>query len=261
MKRNTALFGASLVAGVAAASGLIMTSNASSAAPGDTFGVVWHNTVDDSGSNGAWVTGAYGNDMSFSGSASAGKGTFQLSAFPDAPTVTVSVACDGADPVTTVTGGGAAGTYAAGKSVPLNEFSGVEYVIGTVTFGSKTIGDHSVGAYIAMGGGLGDSYVALTGIDCEAAPTSSSTTPSSSSSTTPSSSSSTTPSSSTTNPPSSSTTNPPSSSTTAPPSSSTTAPPSSTTTNPPTEPPTTTPPPTTEPPTPTPTTTKLPVTG
>lgn len=248
MKRNTALFGASLVAGVAAASGLIMTSTASSAADGNTYyGVNWADATSGE-TSGGWTTGAYADPygIEFSGAATAGTGTFKLAA--GGSTVSVTTTCVAGKPSVTVVGGGAAGVHTGG-SVSLAKFTGASDAVGTVTFATKTVGNHAAGAYINFAPGLDGTWVALTGADC-AAPTSSS-------------SSSTTPSSSTTNPPSSSTTNPPSSSTTAPPSSSTTAPPTSTTTPPSssTTAPPTTPPATTEPPTPTPTTTTLPVTG
>ena len=154
MRRNTALFGASLVAGVAAASGLIMTGGTSSAATG--YGAVWANTATGSGSGGKWVNGAYGDSIgSFFGRASGAAGTFSLSAINGAPTVSVSVACVSGEAVTTVVGGGSAGTHAAGSVVPLGEFSGEPFVEGTVTFG-KSYNGHISGAYInldALGGG------------------------------------------------------------------------------------------------------------
>lgn len=245
MKRNTALFGASLVAGLAAASGLIATSTTSSAAAGDTFyGVNW--TDGTSGqTSGGWKTGAYADPygFEFAGTATAGTGTFTLTAVPGSATVSVATTCVDGAPSVTVSGGGAAGTYTGG-SVSLAKFVNASDAQGTVTFATQSVGGHAVGAYINLSPGLDGTWVALTGADCA---TATSTPPTS---TTSSSSSSTT-----TPPPTSSTTNPPTSSTTPPPST-TTPPPSSSTTAPPT-----TPPPTTEPPTPTPTTTTLPVTG
>lgn len=242
MKRNTALFGASLVAGVAAASGLIMTSGTSSAA-GTYYGATWADPAQ--GTSGGWADGTYGDATSgsFWGTAAAGKGTFQTVIGDQ---VTISVACDGDAAVTTVVGGGAAGTYHEGDKVSLDKFvNGGGNVEGTVYFG-KTVAGHTAGAYIDMPAFAPGTFAAVGGADC-AAPTSTSTT--------------NPPTSTTTNPPTSTTTNPPTSTTTNPPTSTGTNPPSSTTTNPPTSTPPTTPPPTTEPPTPTPTTTTLPVTG
>lgn len=248
MKRNTALFGASLVAGVAAASGLIMTSTTSSAAPGDTFyGVAWADGTSGE-SSGGWTTGAYTDPygVEFSGAATSGSGTFKLDA--GGVTVTVRTTCDAGKPSVTVVGGGAAGVHTGG-SVSLAKFSGYKNAVGTVTFASTKIGGHAAGAYINFAPGLDGTWVALTGADCAAAPTSTPPT------------STTNPPTSTTNPPTSTATNPPTSTGTNPPTSTGTNPPTSTTTNPPTSTPPTTPPPTTEPPTPTPTTTTLPVTG
>ncbi|MFC6704979.1 hypothetical protein [Flexivirga alba] len=240
MKRNTALFGASLVAGVAAASGLIATGTASSAAAGDTFyGVAWADGT--SGQASGWTTGAYADPYGyeFSGTASAGSGTFKLAA--GGATVTVKTTCVAGKPSVLVAGGGATGVHTGG-SVPLATFTGLKNAQGTVTFASTKVAGHTAGAYINFAPGLDGTHVALAGADCAAAPTSTPPT-------------STPP---TTTPP---TTAPPTStSTTNPPTSTGTNPPSSTTTNPPTTAPTT-PPPTTEPPTPTPTTTTLPVTG
>lgn len=239
MKRNTALFGASLAVGVAAATGLVLTSSAA----GSYYGVNWNDPTISQGSGGAWTTGPYGDSSMgyFWGTASAGKGTFQTVVGDQ---VTVSVTCDGADAVTTVTGGGAPGTYQAGQTVSLADFVGAQYAVGSVTFG-KASGGHTAGAYIDMSNGAAPgTFVALAGADCSA------TSPTSTPTTTEPTSTPTSPTSSTTS--STSTTNPPTSSTTS-------TPPPTTTTSPTTTP--TTPPPTTEPPTPTPTTTTLPVTG
>lgn len=234
MKRNTALFGASLVAGVVAAAGLVATSTTSSAA-GTYYGVNWADHTNGTGSGGKWVTGAYGNSSTgdFWGSASAGKYTFQTVVGSQ---VRVSVACVGTSTVTTVIGGGAPGVYRAGQSVTLAEFIGAPGAIGNVTFGHAS-GGHTAGAYIDLSRAFGGSFVALDGVDCAAATSTTSTSTSTSPTTSP-----TTTSSSTTSPTSTST------------SSSTTSPTSSPSSS-------TTPPPTTEPPTPTPTTTTLPVTG
>ncbi|GGB30608.1 hypothetical protein GCM10011492_21350 [Flexivirga endophytica] len=249
MKRNTALFGASLVAGVAAASGLIMTSTSSSAAPSDTFyGVAWGDATSGE-TSGGWTTGTYADPygVEFSGSATAGTGTFHLTSNGGA-TVTVTTTCVAGKPSVAVVGGGAAGVHTGG-SVSLAKFTGAANAQGTVTFATQKVGGHTAGAYINFAPGLAGTWVALTGADCTTSSSSTTNPPTSSSTTNPPTSSSTTA------PPSSSTTAPPSSSTTAPPTS-TTTPPSSSTTAPPT-----TPPATTEPPTPTPTTTTLPVTG
>lgn len=229
MRRNTALFGASLVAGVAAASGLIMTGGTSSAAPRNSFyGVAWSDPT--SGQSQGWKTGTYSDPygVEFAGAASAsaaaaGPATFRSAAGGAA--VTVTTTCVAGKPSVLVSGGGAAGVHTGG-SVSLATFTNSN-AVGTVSFASKTVGGHLVGAYISMPSLSPGTYVALTGADCAAA---------------------------TTPPPATSTT-------TTPPTSTTTNPPSSTTTNPPTSTPPTTAPPTTEPPTPTPTTTTLPVTG
>lgn len=237
MKRNTALFGASLVAGLAAASGLIATSTSSSAAGSTLYGVAWADGT--SGQSSGWTTGSYADPygVEFAGSASAGSGSFKLDA--GGSTVSVTTTCVAGKPSVTVSGGGAAGTYTGG-STTLAKFTGLSTAQGSVTFATQTVGGHAVGAYINLAPGLAGTWVALTGADCAAAPTSSTTSSTTSSSTTPP-------------PTSSSTTAPPTSTTT-----STTPPPTTSST---TTPPPTTPPPTTEPPTPTPTTTTLPVTG
>ena len=234
MKRNTALFGASVAAGLAAATGLVVTSSASSAASSTYYGVSFYSASSNSGSG--WKTGAYADTLfAFSGTAavtpSGATGTFHGSS---GAVVSVSSTCSGANLVTTVSGGGAAGTYQPGASVSLADFIGVKGEIGTVTFGSVKVNGHTAGAYINMSQTNNRQWVALTGADCAGA-----TTPPPTTSTT----------TSTTSPTTTPTTKPTSSTSTG------------TGTGTPTGTPTTTPPPTTEPPTPTPTTTTLPVTG
>ncbi|WP_212755291.1 hypothetical protein [Flexivirga aerilata] len=274
MKRNTALFSASLVAGVAAAGALVATSTSSSAAS-TYYGVNWSDQTSFTSSGGAWKNGSYGDAYgSFSGTAAAGTGTFSLGG--KAP-VTVRVACTDGKPVTTVIGGGAAGTYQPGATVSLAKFANYAGSNGSVTFGSVKVGGHTAGAYINLSDSLGPgSFVALTGADCEGGtgPTSPTTGPTSpttgpTSPTTGPTSPTTGPTSPTTGP--TSPTTGPTSPTTGPtspttgPTSPTTGPTSPTTgpTSPTTGPtsPTTGPTAPTEPPTPTATTTTLPVTG
>ena len=251
MKRNTALFGASLVAGVAAAGGLIATGVTSNAAS-TFYGTSWSDTTSDS-SSGGWTTSAHTDDAFAVSGVSAGRATVTvLGGVP----VTVRTTCSAAGtPVVRITGGGAAGTYTSGTTVSLAKFASNANLINSVTIGSKKVGGVTAGAYIDLSAVGEGSYVAVAGAKCQAAATTSSS-PGSSSSTAPSSSS-TAPSSSTTSSsssPSSSSSSTPTSTT-----SSTTSTPTPTTSTSTTSPsPTTTP---TEPPTPTATTTTLPVTG
>ncbi|WP_186525970.1 hypothetical protein [Leekyejoonella antrihumi] len=230
MKRNAALFGASLAAGALGAAGLIMTSAGSSAAPGNTFAGIAYNIPVTSASS-SWGTALNDGEGGMIASiASASPGTvsgFQESSIHSA-SVSVTTTCVAGMPSVTVTGGGAAGTHTAGTSVSAATFLGSPNAIGTVTFGSKTLGGFTVGAYLDQSASGSINYVALTGANCAAA---------------------------TTSPP---TSTPP---TSTPP---TSTPPTSTGTSTPTQTPTGSPTSTatpTEPPTATPTTTTLPVTG
>lgn len=245
MKRNTALFGASLVAGVLATGGLIATGTSSSAATGTYYGVAWADAT--TGQAHGWTTGKYHDPYGyeFSGSATAGSGTFKDA---NGGTITVSAKCSGSNLITTANGK----TFQPGQTATLGSLAG-KNAIGTVTFGSKKVGGHTVGAYIDLSSAYGPgTYVALTGADCAAAPTS---TPPTSTNT---GTSTSTPTGTTTS--TGTSTGTPTGTSTGTPTGTSTGTPTATSTG--TSPGTpTAPPPTTEPPTPTPTTTTLPVTG
>ncbi|WP_148043211.1 hypothetical protein [Flexivirga caeni] len=165
MKRNTALFGASLVVGIGAAAGLVAAGTSSSAASGATYyGVAWGDGTTGQ-TSGGWTSGAYSDPygLEFSGSAAAGSGTFKTAV---GGTLTVSAKCDGTKLVTTADGK----TYQPGTSTSLASLVGGG-AVGTVTFGSQMVGGHTVGAYINMAPGLDGTWVALTGASCSGSTT------------------------------------------------------------------------------------------
>ena len=193
MKRNTALFGASVVAGLCASAGLVAAAATSAAAPATAFGIAYATATGSSGFN----TGAIADpDGIFSATAATSGRTSTISNLRmpllKVSDVSIVTTCVGTTPQVTVTGGGAAGTYRARTTVPAAAFTGNAAVVGTVTFLSEG-NDRTVGAFYDLtAAGMGEN-IQFGAVDCGDATTTSTTSTSTSSTSTSSTSTSSTP--------------------------------------------------------------------
>ncbi|MDE9364599.1 hypothetical protein PZ938_03195 [Luteipulveratus sp. YIM 133132] len=183
MKRNTALFGASVAAGVAGAIGLVVASAGGVAAPKDPVGggVAWRTITDN---HPTFASGSVGDSDGFftarasttggvSDESTSAEGIVTRFSMPalGVSGIGVTVGCDGGAYTVTVTGGGAPGKKALGSTTSLAAFTGNANAQGTVTFG-RGGADGRVGAYLDLADAIGEgTYIKLGYASCAAGPT------------------------------------------------------------------------------------------